>query len=189
RLTLTALAMGAFLLSDLSLSAQEIKININKRYLNIPVSHQQERAKMTFKVEGQPDLSVVVRLATDEADYWAFKDVADLQGQAVSITYEGDAAGLSRIYQADTIAGQDSIYQEKNRPQFHFTTRRGWINDPNGLVYHEGEYHLFYQHNPYEREWENMHWGHAVSKDLIHWKELPVALFPDRLGTMFSGSA
>ncbi len=189
RFPLAALVLVVVMIAASKASAQEIEININKRYLNIPVSHQQERAKMTFKVDGQPDLSVVIRLATDEPDYWVFKDVADLQGKTVSIAFEGDAAGLSRIYQADAIAGQDSLYQEKNRPQFHFSTRRGWINDPNGLIYHDGEYHLFYQYNPYEREWENMHWGHAVSKDLIHWEELPVALFPDQLGTMFSGSA
>src|SRR5690606_38340421 len=179
RFPLAALVLMVVMITAAKASAQEIEININKRYLNIPVSHQQERAKMTFKVDGQPDLSIVIRLATDEPDYWVFKDVADLQGKTVSIAFEGDAAGLSRIYQADAIAGQDSLYQEKNRPQFHFSTRRGWINDPNGLIYHDGEYHLFYQHNPYEREWENMHWGHAVSNDIINCEELPVALFTD----------
>lgn len=181
--------ISILLFVGLSLSADEIEIKITKRYLNFPISHKQDRAKMTFHVNGQPDLSVVIRLAPDEADYWVFKDVSHLKGKTVKITYDGNDKGLSKIHQDDVIAGQDTLYKEKNRPQFHFTTRRGWINDPNGLVYHDGEYHLYYQHNPYEREWENMHWGHAVSKDLIHWKELPTALFPDQHGTMFSGSA
>ena len=177
------------LFSGITLYAGDISFKITKKYLNIPVSHRQDRCKMTFDVKGESTLSVVIRLAPDEADYWVFKDVSAFKGKTIKITYEGNDAGLNKIYQADDIAGQDSLYKEKNRPQFHFTTKRGWINDPNGLIYHNGEYHLFYQHNPYERDWENMHWGHAVSKDLVHWEELADALYPDHLGTMFSGSA
>ncbi|GAB3994959.1 glycoside hydrolase family 32 protein [Spirosoma daeguense] len=179
---------GLFFCGIHTTQAQNRSLTITKRFLNLPVSQAQSRGNMQFAVAGKPERSFKIRLAADKPDYWVFCDMSALQGKTITINYSGNTEGLNKIYQDDKIAGQDSLYQEKNRPQFHFSTRRGWINDPNGMIFYEGEYHLFYQHNPYEREWENMSWGHAVSKDMVHWQELPTALSPDSLGTMFSGS-
>lgn len=167
----------------------EISMIITSRYLNLPVSHNEEQQRMSFYTDGKHELDFVIRLAPSDPDYWVFYDVGPYKGKELKISCQGNPDGLKKIYQDDIIAGQDSLYREKNRPQIHFSSRRGWNNDPNGLVFYEGEYHLFYQHNPFEREWQNMCWGHAVSKDLVHWEELPPALVPDSLGTIFSGSA
>ena len=80
-------------------------------------------------------------------------------------------------------------FDEKHRPQYHFTPDSMWMNDPNGMVYYEGEYHLFYQHYPDSTVWGPMHWGHAISPDLVHWEHQPIALYPDEHGDIFSGSA
>ncbi len=164
-------------------------IEITDNYLHIPVSHSCDRVRISLSADGMEAMPVNVRIAAGAPDYWVFKDVSALKGKILTITYPDGLKGIDSICQASVIPDADIIYKETNRPQYHFTTRRGWINDPNGLIYLDGEYHLFYQHNPYERDWENMHWGHAVSPDLLHWTELPTALHPDSIGTMFSGSA
>jgi len=168
--------------------AQNVSMKATKKYLNIPISNGANREVMTIEVNGTKERVFDVRLASENPDYWVFCDISAFKNKTLNISFSSQNNGLNKIYQSDEIAGLDSLYKEQNRPQFHFSSRRGWNNDPNGLIYYEGEYHLFYQHNPYEREWGNMHWGHAVSNDMIHWRELPVALYPDELGTMFSGS-
>jgi fructan beta-fructosidase len=84
---------------------------------------------------------------------------------------------------------KSDYYSEAHRLQFHFSPEANWMNDPNGMVYYDGEYHLFYQYYPDSTVWGPMHWGHAISKDLVHWEHLPIALYPDSLGYIFSGSA
>lgn len=179
------------LLAPLCADAADVRMKVTKRYLSFPVSHQTERRTMRMAVDGSEVCHFVIRLATGEPDYWVYQDVGEWKGRELTLSYDGSEEALAHIQQGDTWVGADSVGHEKYRPQYHFTAQRGWINDPNGMVYDRtrGEYHLFFQHNPYEREWENMHWGHAVSKDLLHWQELPDALHPDSLGTMFSGSA
>ena len=88
------------------------------------------------------------------------------------------------------VTGQDNnTQQETHRPLIHFTPKKGWMNDPNGMVFYNGKYHLFFQHNPDSNVWGPMHWGHTISTDLVNWEEQPIALYPDALGTIFSGSA
>jgi fructan beta-fructosidase len=83
----------------------------------------------------------------------------------------------------------EAYYQEAHRPQYHFSPEEKWMNDPNGMFFYEGEYHLFYQYYPDSTVWGPMHWGHAISRDLVTWEHLPIALYPDELGLIFSGSA
>ena len=183
------LALIAMLFPVTTISAGQVKIKIEKQYLNFPVCQGIDGGNMKISGNGVDEWPFHIKLADGTTDYWVFRDVSGYKGKTLTITFDGDRQGLGQIYQDDKIAGADDLYRETNRPQVHFTPKVGWHNDPNGMLYYDGEYHLFFQHNPYEREWNNMHWGHAVSRDLIHWEELPEALFPDSLGTIFSGSA
>jgi sucrose-6-phosphate hydrolase SacC (GH32 family) len=140
---------------------------------------------------GDVERSFDIELAEGEPEWWAFIDLGPFAGETVTVALDGDAndAALDAIHQSDEIVGSENLYRETRRPQLRFSSRRGWLNDPNGMVFYDGEYHLYYQHNPYGTAWGNMHWAHAVSTDLVHWQELPIALYPDELGPMFSGSA
>ncbi len=165
---------------------------INQPLLNFPVKNGAPRKRVTLLDSGRELHAFDIELADATPDWWAFFDAAPFKGKTITVQVNQlgeDSQGLSMIDQTREIKGAKELYREALRPQFHFTSRRGWLNDPNGLVYFQGEYHLFYQHNPYGWNWGNMHWGHAVSKDLLHWQELPIALYPDQHGTMFSGSA
>ena len=103
------------------------------------------------------------------------------------VTYGGGNIGFncfnSRVEFADIYYGKSdySYYTELYRNQYHFSQYAHWNNDPNGLVYYDGYYHLFYQHHPYSNYWSDMYWGHARSVDLVHWELLPIALFPDEV--------
>ncbi len=133
-----------------------------------------------------------IKLAESEPQFRVFLDLQPFEGQTLDLEAQLPAGSkaLDQITVAGDVPDADRLYHEPRRPQFHFTSRRGWLNDPNGLVWFEGEYHLFYQHNPYGWDWGNMHWGHAVSRDLVHWTELPIALYPREYGDWcFSGSA
>jgi fructan beta-fructosidase len=99
------------------------------------------------------------------------------------------ACGARESASPDVAVTKPALYKELYRPQTHFSPPSNWMNDPNGMVFYEGEYHLFYQHYPDSNVWGPMHWGHAISKDLVKWENQPIALYPDSLGMIFSGSA
>lgn len=160
------------------------------KYLLIPIEDQADENTVQMYVEGNPiGEPMTIRIAQNKIDYWVPIDIESYKGKKVTLTFSvGKNAdkGLDKIKQS---AKYSFEYNEKYRPLYHFTPQYGWMNDPNGMVYADGTYHLFYQYNPYGARWGNMHWGHAISKDLVNWEYQPTAIAPDKLGAIFSGSA
>jgi fructan beta-fructosidase len=161
-------------------------------WLCFPVKTGAPKRPVTITSKGLADYRFEIELADGDADWWAPLDLSRWKGRSITVSAnqlpEGSRA-LRSLRLSDEIIGKETLYREPLRPQFHFSARRGWNNDPNGLAFYNGEYHLFFQHNPYGWDWGNMHWGHATSRDLVHWSEHGDVLFPDAMGPMFSGSA
>jgi fructan beta-fructosidase len=147
-------------------------------------------------------LNVVLAGSKEETAWWGYLEMDEYAGKTakLSVDVEADSKGLELIENADAIRNPEPLYTESLRPRFHFMQKQGWNNDPNGMVYFDGEYHFFWQCNPLGKQWANMYWGHAVSKDLLHWEELPRAMRPFggneknrhpsmSFGSCFSGSA
>ncbi len=152
----------------------------------LPVTRDAQRKKVVLFAGDTPVADFVCRLDTYEPEMYMYIDLKRFQGRTfdmrISPAMKFRPTFLARI-------PTENLYGEKYRPTVHFTSALGWINDPNGLCYYGGKYHLFYQHNPAGIDWGNMHWGHAESRDLLHWRERETALFPTEMGPAFTGCA
>ncbi|MHA3772886.1 glycoside hydrolase family 32 protein [Verrucomicrobiota bacterium sgz303538] len=164
-----------------------------KQLLNFPVKNGAKKRKVSVLVDGRAERFFEIELADAEPDWWAPLDISACQGRKLTVQVDKlseDSGALAQIEQSDTLKGGENLYREPLRAQLHFSPKRGWLNDPNGMVWSQGEYHLYFQHNPYGWNWGNMHWGHAVSRDLVYWEELPIAIYPAGPNdAAFSGSA
>lgn len=170
------------------------EVALANQYLVFPIDNDAPATRLRIVVDGQLIQNFDINLANEKIDWWSHLDVSRHQGQKATLTVDrlpGESEGLVQVTSSDAPRHQQPLYDEALRPQLRFSQMRGWCNDPNGMVYHEGEYHFFWQSNPFGPQWANMFWGHAVSKDLIHWQELPVALKPRTFAVdmCFSGSA
>ena len=201
------MAMLATLLMPAGASAQELplvlgkshamqRVEVKNHFLLLPVQEREDNARICVVKDGQQVQEMNVRLAVDQVDYYVPLDLRRFGANnlLLDITFYGDRrfTGAMKDFicwremkQSDTF---DTENRERFRPQYHHAPQYGWMNDPNGMFYKDGVFHLYYQYNPYGSQWENMTWGHSTSTDLIHWMAQPIAIEPDALGAVFSGS-
>ena len=156
------------------------------KYLILPVEEEQPEAQVLLDTGRKTDTWMDVRLAVSKTDYEVPFALSKGKKAVVKIlNLKNGAEALKKMRLSDTWDAANTDYY---RPAYHHTPAYGWMNDANGLTYKDGEYHLYFQYNPYGSKWGNMHWGHSVSRDLIHWDHLDPAIARDTLGHIFSGS-
>ena len=196
----TIMALATALITSLAARGGEVMLSSNghaiyqvkagEKMLLLPVQESVENAHLRV-LDGKQQLmqTLNVRLAIDRVDYYVPLYLnGDTRAIEMFVGNHGDIKDYLCWKEIKPSNAFDTTNRERFRPGYHHTPAYGWMNDPNGMFYKDGVYHLYYQWNPYGSQWENMTWGHSTSRDLIHWKAEPTAIAPDALGAIFSGS-
>lgn len=196
-LSATVSAADGVEVSHLGVNNTLVRITGAGKYLLLPVQESNDDAKVSVLADGKIEKTINVRLAKSKVDYFVPFDLDPYRGHDIllnivttqnrsNIREAKDDACWKNLTLADTF---DTTNREKYRPAYHHTPLYGWMNDPNGMFYKDGRWHLYYQWNPYGSKWQNMTWGHSSSADLVRWEHHPAAIEANGLGTVFSGSS